>query len=102
MTSNYGKLTIFKENSRKDLSLVRNGDILFFHRQSLIDNEPKMDNYYPGHCGIYLGNKKFIHASRPKGKVIISDFSDNTYWFDVLVGSKDLISDKTLLLKVRK
>lgn len=102
MTSNCGQLTVFEENSRKDLNLIREGDILFFHRQSLSDNEPMIDNYYPGHCGIFLGDKRFIHASKPKEKVIISSFDNNKYWLDVLVGSKDLISDKTLLLKAKK
>lgn len=99
MTTNYGRLSIYKKYIGKDLSLVGIGDILFFHRQSLSDIEPKEDNKYPGHCGIYLGYNNFIHASRPKGKVVISNFDNNTYWNDVLVGSKDIISDKTLVLR---
>lgn len=99
MTCNYGRLLVYKENIRKDLCLIRNGDILFFHRQSISDNEPKIDNKYPGHCGIYLGNENFIHASRVKEKVIISNFNNNPYWNDVLVGSKDIISDESLKIK---
>lgn len=85
MTSDYGKLN-------KDLSLIKSGDILFFHRQSKEDNEPKRDNKYPGHCGIYLYDNKFIHALRKEGKIVISDFEKNKYWKKVLVASKDVIS----------
>ena len=91
MTSRYGKLTIFDENSlKKELHLIKVGDILLFHRQSLNDSFPKPDNKYPGHCGIYLGNEKFIHASSRKKKIIITDFKKNNYWLSVLVGTKDI------------
>lgn len=97
MTNNFGKLTIFDENSlNKNLSLIRDGDILFFHRQSLNDTVPKKDNKYPGHCGIYLGNNDFIHCSRSKGKVVISNFIKNEYWKSVLVASKDIFRDNDL------
>lgn len=93
MTSNLGKITLFEEdNMNKDLSLIKDGDIVFFHRQSLNDRIPKNDNKYPGHCGIYLGNNNFIHASRAKMKVVISNFEKNNYWKDVLVASKDVFS----------
>ena len=98
MTSSYGKITLFDEDSlNKDLSLIRKGDILFFHRQSMHDTIPKVDNKYPGHCGIYLGDNDFIHCSRPKGKVIISNFNNNKYWKKVLVASKAILSDKKIL-----
>ena len=94
MTSTYGTLTLFNENNiNKNIKLIKKGDIVFFHRQSLDDNEPKIDNKYPGHCGIYLGNNKFIHCSRNKQKVIINTFN-NDYWNKVLVASKNIISDK--------
>lgn len=102
MTTYYGRLILFKENGYKELTLLKRGDVLFFHRQSLSDDTPRVDNKYPGHCGIYLGENKFIHASRPKQKVIISNFNYNEYWKEVLVGSKDYVSDKTLLLKYKK
>ena len=100
MTSKYGILTIYKEDAlKKDLNLIKKGDILFFHRQSLNDNFPRENNKYPGHCGIYLGNQKFIHASKSKKKVIISNFSEDAYWLNILVGAKNIIND---LIESRK
>lgn len=97
MTNNFGKLTLFEENNLyKELNLIKNGDIIFFHRQSLKDTIPKQNNKYPGHCGIYLGNNEFIHCSRSKGKVVISDFEKNNYWKDVLIASKDVFVDDNL------
>lgn len=103
MTSSYGKLTLFEENSIcKNLKLIKNGDVLFFHRQSLKDYEPKLNNKYPGHCAIYLGNNKFIHAKRSSKKIIINSFDKNDYWLKVLVGSKNIISDIKVLEKYKK
>ena len=91
MTSTYGTLTLFNENDfNKNIKSIKKGDIVFFHRQSLDDNEPKINNKYPGHCGIYLGNNKFIHCSRSQKKVIINTFN-NDYWNKVLVASKNII-----------
>ena len=99
MTSIYGNLTLYEENSmNKDLSSIKKGDVILFHRQSMNDNEPRVDNKYPGHCGIYLGDNSFIHCSRPKGKVIISSF-DDVYWKNVLVAAKDIFSDNKILRK---
>lgn len=92
MTSNYGKLILFNDN--KDINIINKGDILFFHRQSMNDDMPKEDNRYPGHCGIYIGNNKFIHSLKSEGKVVISDFEKNDYWKKVLVASKDVISEQ--------
>lgn len=92
MTSNYGKLILFNDN--KDINIINKGDILFFHRQSMNDDMPKEDNRYPGHCGIYIGNNKFIHSLKSEGEVVISDFEKNDYWRKVLVASKDVISEQ--------
>ncbi len=93
MTSKYGKLLLFEENDlNKDLSILKKGDILFFHRQSMNDNIPTINNRYPGHCGLYLEDYYFIHASKTKGQVIISNFYQNEYWQNVLVASKDILS----------
>ena len=103
MTCHYGKLIVFEENIQdKDLSLIKEGDIVFFHRQSLSDNEPKKYNKYPGHCWLYLGDNNFIHCSRPKGKVVISNFENNEYWKKVLVASKDILSDEKELQKIKR
>lgn len=102
MTSCYGKITLFDEHSlNKNLNVVKRGDILFFHRQSKEDNIPKENNYYPGHCGIYLGDNKFIHCTKSKGLVYISNFEKFKYWKNVLVGSKDIISDDIIYKKNR-
>ena len=93
MTSDYGTLSLFNEyDENKDINLIKNGDILFFHRQSLDDNIPKEDNKYPGHCAIYLGKNEFIHALKSENRVVISNFEKNNYWKKVLVASKDIIS----------
>lgn len=100
MTSKYGKLTLFNESTfNKDISFVKLGDILFFHRQSLTDTSPTPTNKYPGHCGIYLGEQNFIHASRPKKKIIITNFNENNYWLKVLVASKDIFNSQEKILK---
>lgn len=98
MTSSIGEVTLFDErNENKDLSLLKPGDIVFFHRQSLKDFEPRVDNRYPGHCGIYLGENLFIHASYPKSSVIKSSFDYNPYWASVLVASKNIVKDEKVL-----
>ena len=91
MTSLHGELTLYTENIlNKDFSLIKEGDILFFHRQSLESTKPLEDNKYPGHCGIYLGNKRFIHAPRKLGHVAIHNFDKSEYWTKKLVASKNM------------
>ena len=103
MTSSYGSLRLFNEESlNKELSLIKCGDILFFHRQSLNESLPKDTNRYPGHCGIYLGGNFFIQSSSVKRKVIISSFDNNSYWKKVLVGSKDILDDSKVLRRFMK
>ena len=103
MTSNYGKLILFEEkNINKDLKLIRKGDVIFFHRQSFEDNIPKVDNKYPGHCGLYLGDNYFIHCTISKKRVVISNFEKNMYWNRVMVGSKDILSDALILKRIKK
>lgn len=60
---------------------------------------PKDNNKYPGHCGIYLGNNEFIHSSKVKGKVVISNFTKNDYWKRVLVASKDVFDGNYMQYK---
>ena len=79
MTSKYGILTIYS-GEYKNISLIKMGDIVLLHRQSLQDKEPRCDNKYPGHCGIYIGDNRFIHASGTKKKILINTFN-NEYWY---------------------
>lgn len=90
MTSSIGTITKYKEELNKELN-IKPGDLLFFHRQSLDEFIPTPTNRYPGHVGIYIGNNKFIHASKDAGKIIISNL-DN-YWTKILVASKDIITN---------
>lgn len=95
MTSDIGILTRFDENDENKINYIndiKSGDILFFHRQSMKENEPIDTNKYPGHCGIYLYDGLFIHASRPNGKIIINSLKES-YWLSVLVGYKNIIDD---------
>ena len=98
----YGTLTEYIKDDPIDykLSHIKPGDILFFHRQSLDDTEPKVDNKYPGHCGIYLEDYRFIHCVSGKTMmVIISDFINSPKWQTKLVASKDMISNNKIKKK---
>lgn len=93
MTNDIGILRNYNENDEKKkdyLMDIQLGDLVFFHRQSLDDNQPTPTNRYPGHVGIYLGDNHFIHASSDEGKIIISEMDD--YWLEILVASRDIIS----------
>lgn len=97
MTSKYGKITLYEDSSLfKDLSNLDVGDILFFHRQAKNDNIPRVDNKYPGHCGLYLKDNYFIHCSGKYKKVTINNLDDDKYWRNILVGSKNIINEKVL------
>lgn len=99
MTNDIGNLNVYKERDEKKekyLADLKLGDLVFFHRQSLDENSPTPNNRYPGHVGIYIGNKQFIHASSDSEKIIISNF--DKYWLGVFVASRDLISG---ILKTR-
>ena len=94
MTSQFGNINYFEDgNINKDLSIVNRGDILLFHRQSLDEFEPKKNNKYPGHCGICIGDNRFIHASSTKGHIAINSFEKSEYWVKKLVASIDIISN---------
>lgn len=109
MTNPIGNLVYF-DDEEKDLSLIKPGDVLLFHRQSKDDIIPRPSNKYPGHCGIYIGNKEFIHATirkpdikkflgneyekykdKIKGMVIKSTLEENKFWIKKLVASKNMI-----------
>ena len=65
----------YKQGKPVRLNWIRAGDLIFFKR----NRNGKMD-----HVGVYLGNGKFIHATRQKG-VIISDLN-SSYYKERLVG----------------
>ena len=90
MTSDIGKLFIINKNDKNNLKLLK-GDILLIHRQSLNENEPKEDNKYPGHCGLYIGNGKFIHATKVTNRVCISKINEENMWSKKLIGYKRII-----------
>lgn len=54
--------------SRKNL---KKGDLVFFATTG---------KGRVSHAGIYIGNKKFIHASSTKGKVVISSMASGHYY----------------------
>ncbi|PPD32148.1 MAG: hydrolase [Methylomonas sp.] len=61
---------------------LRAGDLIFFDTNG--------DEF--SHVGLYLGDRKFIHApSRRTGKVLISDFG-NDYWQKHFTGARRPIS----------
>lgn len=100
MTSSYGKLYVYEENVKKleDYNF-KLGDILLFHTKSL-QTEPKKNNKYPGHCGIYIGEKEFIHSSIDHGQVVIGSFY-HEYWNKRLIGKKDIFEDEKVLKKLK-
>lgn len=92
MTSKYGKITLFEETCQnKEIYKINKGDIIFFHRQSLNENNPTNINKYPGHCGIYLEKGNFIHCPKTKGLVIKNNLYKNNYWYKKTIGYKNII-----------
>ncbi len=92
MTSYVGKLIKYSEDDKnKDLDIIEDGDILLIHRQSLEATEPTLLNKYPGHCGIYIGDGKFIHSTTVTGKVSISHIDEDNHWNRRLIGIKKII-----------
>lgn len=95
MTNKIGNL-IFYEGQRmvSYLSNLQGGDILFFHTLH--------GNGYPGHCGMYLQDNRFIHATSSIGKVVISDLNKSMFYRERLVAYKDILSSYREYTKVKK
>ncbi len=60
----------------KKIKNLKFGDLVFFNTSQI---------YYPGHVGIYLGDKLFIHASASKGVMISS--LENSYFLNRFIGA---------------
>ena len=94
MTSSYGSISVFNFNKLEEsIRLLNKGDIVLIHRQDSLEIEPKIDNKYPGHCGIYIGNKKIIHATTVFGHVAINRLNETNCWTKKLIASKNVIKD---------
>jgi len=94
MTNDIGDLKIYNENDSKKenyLEDIKKGDLVFFHTKEHDSNSPTPNNHYPGHVGLYLGNKEFIHVSTTDEKVTI-DKIENT-WLKSLIASRDIIKE---------
>lgn len=93
MTNSIGNLKQYIEddsNKEKYLDDIRAGDLVFFHTKALDDCQPTTGNQYPGHVGIYLGDRKFIHVSVDEECVVINDLTG--VWLEKLVASRDIVS----------
>lgn len=93
MTNSIGNLTQYIEkdsNKIKYLDDIKMGDLVFFHTKALDENQPTTNNQYPGHVGIYLDDKKFIHASIDEECIVINDLDG--IWLEKLVASRDIVS----------
>ena len=66
---------------KAEINKLSPGDLVFF--TTYIDGV--------SHCGLYVGNGKFLHASSSRG-VTISNLTDD-YWKVRFVGAKKLVSD---------
>lgn len=60
-----------KKGTKVEKANLQPGDIVFFKNYRT--------NTGIGHCGIYIGNNKFIHASTEKTGVITSSLSSSSY-----------------------
>ena len=57
----------------RSISDMRPGDLVFFC------DPTRSDGKACSHCGVYIGNNQFIHASSSKAKIVISDLSSGYY-----------------------
>lgn len=68
-----------------DKSGLKKGDLVFFGGRA---------NSGVGHVGMYIGDGKFVHASSGKGRVTVSNLSDN-YYAKRYRGAKRVIKDSS-------
>lgn len=98
MTSDRGTTQLIDEQALLDDKIrfidtkCKVGDVLLFHRQSKVATKTTDDNYFPGHCGIYLGNHKYVDSRlTSRGNVSIVDIESDDY-MQFFIGAKDFIS----------
>lgn len=70
-----------KAGNKVSKNRLKPGDLIFFL-------SPKRER----HVGIYLGNRRFTHASGAKKKVVVSNM-DKTYWRRTYWTSRRIISE---------
>lgn len=98
LSSSLGKTCLINEAStlKEKINFIdtkcKVGDILLFHRQSVNENETTEHNWYPGHCGIYLGNHKYMDSRlTTRGDTAIVDIENDSY-MENFIGFKNIIS----------
>ncbi|MCX7706194.1 MAG: LysM peptidoglycan-binding domain-containing protein [bacterium] len=69
-----------KEGEIVPISAIKPGDLLFFGKKGRIN-----------HVGIYIGDNKFIHASRESGKVVIANL-DESYYQNHLICARTFVN----------
>lgn len=73
-------VSLYRESQRVRLTQLRPGDVLFF----------RLNGKRISHVGIYLGDRRFIHAPKTGKDVSISTL-DNEYWGEHLVSAGRMI-----------
>ncbi|HIW17252.1 MAG TPA: C40 family peptidase [Firmicutes bacterium] len=69
-TTNRTAASLFSDGAYVDRSQLQPGDVICFYSGSY---------GYIGHCGIYIGDGQFIHASSSAGQVVIDSLSEGYY-----------------------
>ena len=65
---------------------LKRGDLLFF----------SSDGATPNHVGLYIGDKRFVHAAKNPGKVIISGL-DQPWYTNHLLGARRILDSSSEL-----
>jgi|SRR4029077_11615872 cell wall-associated NlpC family hydrolase len=65
---------------------LKRGDLLFF----------SSDGATPNHVGLYIGDKRFVHAAKNPGKVIISGL-DQPWYIRHLLGARRILDSSSEL-----
>jgi cell wall-associated NlpC family hydrolase len=77
----------FKNGADVDMAGLQPGDLVFFATNG---------GHTITHVGIYLGNGSFIHAATSRQGVIISSL-DSSYWVNVFVGAKRIVTPQAAM-----